>query len=185
MRAKESGQSPLLLLDVIDILNKQKVPYAVIGAMAVSFYGVVRSSLDADALIRPQEGRAGLRALRSALIKAGMHVVVRQGGVDDPLTGIILIEDDHENHVDLLLGIKKADADLFQRVTRVPFQGETINMASAEDLICLKIYAGGVKDLADAQGILSVSEDIIDQKKLRRIARSFGKEVTRTLEEMM
>ncbi len=185
MRAKESGQSALLLLDVIDILNKQKVPYAVIGAMAVSFYGVVRSSLDADALIRIKEGRVGLRALRSALIKAGMHVVVRRGGVYDPLEGVILIEDNYENHVDLLLGIKKADDDVFQRVTRVPFQGEMINMVSVEDLICLKIYAGGIKDLADVQGILSVSENIINQKKLMRLARPFGKEVTRILEEMM
>ena len=51
MRAKESGQSPLLLLDVIDVLRALQIPYAIIEALAASYYGAVRASLDADALI--------------------------------------------------------------------------------------------------------------------------------------
>ncbi len=37
MRTNSPGQSVLLLLDVIQILNKLKVPYAIIGAFAASF----------------------------------------------------------------------------------------------------------------------------------------------------
>lgn len=51
MRTTAYGQSTLLLLDVIEFLNKKKISYAIIGAFAASFYGVVRASLDADAVI--------------------------------------------------------------------------------------------------------------------------------------
>ena len=57
MRAKGPGQSALLLLDVIGVLNALRVPYAIVGAMAASFYGVVRASLDADAVVSLRAGR--------------------------------------------------------------------------------------------------------------------------------
>ena len=38
MRAKNYGESLLLLLDVADELTNLKIPYAVIGAAAVSVY---------------------------------------------------------------------------------------------------------------------------------------------------
>jgi len=185
MRAKESGQSPLLLLDVIDVLNNEKVPYAVIGAMAVASYGVVRSSLDADAIIQIGNDAKRRERLRGLLTEAGLHVVIKKGGFDDPLLGVILIEDQHGNRVDLLLGIRKADNDLFNRITRVEFQGEMINMVGVEDLIAMKVYAGSSKDLADVEGILAVSEEMIDRKKLMRITGSFGEEAVKTFKKMM
>jgi len=51
MKSHGPGQSPLLLLDVIDILNKLNIPYAVVGALAASFYGTIRAGMDADAII--------------------------------------------------------------------------------------------------------------------------------------
>jgi hypothetical protein len=51
MRTDAPGQSALLMLDVADVLVRQGVSYAVIGAMAAAVHGVVRASLDADALV--------------------------------------------------------------------------------------------------------------------------------------
>jgi len=36
------------LLDVIEVLARERIDYAVIGAMAASIHGVVRASTDAD-----------------------------------------------------------------------------------------------------------------------------------------
>ncbi|PIW59549.1 MAG: hypothetical protein COW13_04495, partial [Candidatus Omnitrophica bacterium CG12_big_fil_rev_8_21_14_0_65_50_5] len=55
MKISGPGQSPLLLLSIIPSFNKVKIPYAVVGAFAASFYGVVRASLDADAVIFLQD----------------------------------------------------------------------------------------------------------------------------------
>ena len=51
MRTSRSGESALLLLDVVDRLLAQKIDYAVIGALAASIHGVVRASMDADVLL--------------------------------------------------------------------------------------------------------------------------------------
>ena len=49
MKINGPGESTILLLKIIKLLNKLNFPYAVIGAFAASFYGHVRASLDADA----------------------------------------------------------------------------------------------------------------------------------------
>ena len=46
MKINGPGESSLLLLKVIKVLEKFKIPYAIVGAFAVSFYGLVRASLD-------------------------------------------------------------------------------------------------------------------------------------------
>lgn len=51
MRATRSGESALLLLDVIDLLADQNIDYAVVGALAASIHGAVRASMDADVVL--------------------------------------------------------------------------------------------------------------------------------------
>ena len=51
MRTTQVGQSALLLLDAVGVLVTRNIPYAVIGAMAASVHGVVRASMDADAVL--------------------------------------------------------------------------------------------------------------------------------------
>lgn len=51
MRTTRSGESALLLLDVIDLLSAQNVEYAVVGALAASIHRAVRASMDADVVL--------------------------------------------------------------------------------------------------------------------------------------
>jgi len=51
MNIKGPGESSLLLLKVIKGLCKENISYVIVGAFAASFYGIVRASLDADAVI--------------------------------------------------------------------------------------------------------------------------------------
>jgi len=62
MRAQRPGESALLLLDAIEILVRQDVPYAVMGAMAASVHGVVRASMDADGPQDVADATAALEA---------------------------------------------------------------------------------------------------------------------------
>jgi DNA-binding NarL/FixJ family response regulator len=50
VRTTGPGQSALLLLDAVDVLTREQIDYAVIGALAASIHGVVRASVDADAI---------------------------------------------------------------------------------------------------------------------------------------
>ena len=47
MRARQAGESALLLLDAVDLLERAGISYAVVGAMAAAVHGVVRASMDA------------------------------------------------------------------------------------------------------------------------------------------
>ena len=98
MRPTAPGQSALLLLDVIDLLNKRHIPYAIIGAFAASFYGVVRASLDADAVISIRTVRDG-NELCQDLKVLGLSVERRTGDHEDPIAAVVNIRDSFHNRV--------------------------------------------------------------------------------------
>ena len=76
MRASAPGQSALLMADVAESLARHGVRYAVIGAMAAAVHGVVRASLDADAIVSLQVREA--QALRQSLLEEGYEVTLRR-----------------------------------------------------------------------------------------------------------
>lgn len=49
MRTHQGGQSALLFLDVVEILRREQVDHAVIGAFALEMFGVIRATLAIDA----------------------------------------------------------------------------------------------------------------------------------------
>ena len=67
---------PLRLLDVIDVLDRSRVPYVIVGAIAAAYHGVVRASRDADAVVSLPS--ADLPALVQRLKVAGFEVEVRK-----------------------------------------------------------------------------------------------------------
>jgi hypothetical protein len=46
MKTSQSGESALLLLDVVKLLMDQKAQYAVVGALAASVHGAVRGDAE-------------------------------------------------------------------------------------------------------------------------------------------
>ena len=116
MKIKGPGESFLLLLNIIKILNKYKIPYAVVGAFAASFYGVVRASLDADAVISIGENQEKLNEILSLLKKDALKIDLRRGDSFDPIRCVIALEDKFQNRVDLLTGIRGMKDDIYERV---------------------------------------------------------------------
>jgi len=174
MRAKGSGQSALLLLDVVDILLKKKIPYAVIGAFAASFYGVIRASMDADAVISLAALKLDAKMLSAIFSKTGLRCDYREGGSDDPLDGVIKIRDQYDNQVDLITGIKGMDSGAFKRSHSASFLKCKIRLIGIEDFVAMKIFAGSPKDLDDVRKMLVVPHQKIDIKLLDKLTRQYG-----------
>ncbi len=185
MRAKGSGQSALLLLDVIDILLKKKVPYAVIGAFAASFHGVIRASMDADAVISLAALDLEASDLVAVFSKAGLRCDYREGDGSDPLDGVIKISDKHHNQVDLITGIKGMDSGAFERVSVASFLQRKIRLIGIEDFIAMKIFAGSPKDLDDVRKILMISRHKIDATLLEQLTRQYGSREAKTLKSLL
>ena len=185
MKAKGPGQSVLLLVDVIDILKHLHIPYAIIGAVAASFHGVVRASLDADALISLTSSRMDAKRLIAELRKAGLKSRYRKGDVDDPVGAVITAEDRFRNRVDLLMNIQGMSEAVFSRTIEAKFMDARLCVIGMEDFIAMKIFAGSQKDVSDIVGVLNVSRDRMNLSLLKKLVQRYGLDALRKLESLL
>jgi len=102
MRTTGGGQSALLLFDAIGVLNRETISYAVVGAMAASVHGVVRASIDADAVL--SIGVQALKALEHQFKEVGFTTELRVCDFNDPIPALLELTDAYGNRVDLLAG---------------------------------------------------------------------------------
>lgn len=183
MRTNRGGQSALLLLDVVDILRREKVNYAVIGAFALTVLGVIRATTDVDALLSAAPGR--LAKLEKAFKQADFDTELRSAAADDPVSGMLILSDDFGNHVELLVGLRNMDPEIFSRALEIEFREEKLRIVGREDFIALKCYAGGPQDLLDARSAYEAAPGPIDLDLLRTVTRRFGREAADRLQEVL
>jgi hypothetical protein len=183
MRTTRTGQSALLLLDVVGILKREDIDYLVIGAFALSAHGVIRATADVDALLHVSQSR--LAKLRAVCEKAGFQTTLRHGDDEDPIPHMLVLGDDLGNQVDLLGGLRGLDPEIFARGMNVPFLGEELRIAGREDLIAMKCFAGGPQDLADARAAHQAAQAGVDIDLLRTVTRRFGRDAADRLEEIL
>ena len=185
MRVTGPGQPARLLLDVLDQLNVFGIPYAVVGAFAVAYYGVLRYTSDADSVIWMKDTGKSADDLKNHLVASGYRTELRRGDIGDPILQSILIGDEYQNSVGLLSGIRGMDPDATHRCVSSPMLDSTVRIIGPEDLVGMKIFAGGPQDLEDVRGILQVSRERLNPDLLRRVARRYGADVARTLDELL
>jgi hypothetical protein len=183
MRTKRAGQSALLLLDAVEVLQREKIDYAVIGAFALSAHGVVRASTDVDVLLftTPQH----LAKLRARFQRAGFGTELRHGEADDRIPAMLILSDRHNNHVELLSGLRGMDPAIFSRTVGVPFMGMNLRIAGREDFIAMKCFAGGPQDILDAHSAYRSAQGPVDLDLLRAVTRRFGREAADNLEQVL
>jgi hypothetical protein len=63
--------------------------------------------------------------------------------------------------------------------------GMPVRIAGAEDLIAMKLFAGGPTNLNDVKGILQVSGEHLDRNLLDQLARGYGIDVKRKLDDIL
>lgn len=183
MRTTQAGQSALLLLDVVEILRREGVNYAVIGAFALSIHGAVRASTDVDALLHVNFGR--LKQLKVLFQAAGFGTTLRQADPEDPIRGMLTLTDSHGNQVDLLGGLQGMDPRLFERRLEIPFSGDSLYFVGLEDFIAMKCYAGGPQDLLDARSAYDSAQRPLNLDLLRTVTRRFGRDAADRLEQVL
>ncbi len=152
------------------------VRYAVIGAFAVSYFGVPRATADADTVIWLSGAGKSEQDLKDGLHAAGYDAQLKRGDIDDPISGAIIVKDRHGNRVDLLLGVRGMDPEAVSRCVDASLLDSSVRIISAEDLIAMKIFAGGPQDLEDVRGILQVSQQLLNLELLRNLTRRYGRD---------
>lgn len=183
MKTQGPGEAALLLLDVASILCSESINYAVIGAMAASVHGLIRASVDADAILFIPVSELG--ALEQKFKRAHFQTELRHGDAEDPIAALLELTDRHGNRVDLLVGLRGLEAEALSRTIAVPFAGEVLRFIGREDFIAMKVFAGGPQDLADARSAIAAAGESIDIPLLKRLAARFGRATATSMDGLL
>ena len=183
MRTNQPGQAALLFLDAVDILQREKVDYAVIGAFALSVHGTVRGTMDVDAVVHASSRQ--FANLKTSFDRAGFRTELRRGDPDDPITSMLVLRDTFENQVELLGGLRGMDPGVFSRAVEVPFLGVNLRIVGREDFIAMKCFAGGPQDIMDARSAYRSALGPLNLDLLRAVTRRFGRAAADKLEEVV
>jgi hypothetical protein len=150
---------------VVEILNRHRVAYMVVGSLSTNFHSTIRSTKDADIVVQSDLGGiARLIADECATLRLDPQLGFESVTAT---TKIILRAEQEEFEVELFgLSDDPHDQERFKRRICVDWFGLPMWMASAEDALITKLrwanQIGRAKDIADAQNIVGVSGDNLD-----------------------
>lgn len=165
------------LADLIRIFGELKIPYALIGGMAVSVHGIPRPTHDLDFTISIDRQR--LPELFAAAEQLGYSIpdAYESGGVDQvaemPLVRVRQWIDGKVIDIDLFLAESEYQECLISRRMELLVEGNLAWLVTPEDLVLLKLIAGRPRDLGDIQDIL-MAQGQLDGKYLSLWAERLG-----------
>lgn len=158
--------------DLHQFLTKQGLSYAIIGGVAVQYWGAPRLTVDLDltAVVSHEE------------IANFVQTTAERFGsrVPDPVsfarqTRLVLIRASNGCDVDIALGLPGYEDKVIQRAVDWTLDaGKQVRLCSAEDLIIHKAVAGRPQDLVDIEGVVYRQGDALDVKYIRRWLREFA-----------
>lgn len=162
-----------VILRLADVFDQLAVPYAIGGAVATSFWGVPRTTQDADCLVAVPA--VAFQQLADALNAQGF--AVEQPSGPRAVTVVALLEQVRRDKymtlscratsVELFVPIVPLQESILKRAVGRSFHGRTIRVTTAEDLILLKMAFHRQKDIQDIKGILHVQRGQLDMPYVR------------------
>ena len=181
-----------VVLRLADVCEQLAVPYAIGGAVATSFWGVPRTTQDADCLVAVPS--VVYQRLSDALNAQGFEIEQLSG--PQPVTVVALLEQVRRDKymtlscratsVELFVPIVPLQESILKRAAGRLFHGRTIQVTTAEDLILLKMAFHRQKDLQDIKGVLHIQKGRLDMPYLRRwSAEMLEPQAIRELDELI
>ncbi|MBM3342921.1 MAG: hypothetical protein FJY56_12535 [Betaproteobacteria bacterium] len=142
-----------LLARLAGELDAARLPYMIIGGQAVLVHGEPRLTRDIDITVGATT--AELDAVLQAARNAGLHPLV-----ENPIdfvrdTWVLPCSDEKTDiRVDLMFSFTTYEREAMTRAVTITIGNRPVRIATAEDLVILKILAGRPRDLEDARTVL-------------------------------
>ena len=175
------------LHEISAFLGDRSIPFAVVGGIAVTVRGEPRFTADVDVVVDVDVHTAV--EIIDALRESGFDPLV-----EDPeelvRTSFLLPLLCRESGVpiDLALGLSGFERQLVERAPIETLRELEIPVATAEDLVIMKLLAGRPRDLDDARRIVARQADHMDwhyvQKVARQLGEAVGQEFDRSLRDL-
>jgi predicted nucleotidyltransferase len=168
------------LIDVVSLLEQEGVRYVLIGALAASLRGQPRVTADVDLVIGADVARAlrlisSLSSSRFEPLFPDVEEVVRRSfmlPLRHRYTGV---------KVDMALGVSGFEKQLIERAEKMMIAGQSVPVATAEDLLLMKVLAGRPRDDQDVHGIIAARGATMDWEYCRHVARDLGAALSQDL----
>jgi len=154
-------------------LNKHNLPYMVVGGQAVLLYGEPRLTRDIDITLgvdvdHLREVLAVVQELNLKPLPKEIESFVRE-------TMVLPALDEHTGiRIDFIFSYTPYETGAINRAKKVKIMGEEVNIASPEDLIIHKIFAGRPRDIEDVRTVLLKNPDV-DIQYIRGWLKEFNK----------
>lgn len=153
---------------VADELEKQGLPYAIGGALALGFYAPPRATVDVDVniFIAPERELArALEVLRALdfVAERDAAALARQACSEGQFRGHI-----DGMRIDVFVPAIAFYAQLAERRREVPLLGRPMWILGAEDLVVLKLMFNRRKDLADVEALMDEQGPALDRGYIRQ-----------------
>lgn len=133
------------------VLQAQRVRCALVGGLAVAAWGAPRATEDIDLLADAGPSPELDAALRAARFEPEW----RRGDPDDPVPLLLRLRSAAGPEIDVICATRPWEREMLNRSIRVRMPGGVeAPVIALEDLIVLKLMAGGPGDLADVADLL-------------------------------
>ena len=165
------------LREIVELLDRLRIDYAIMGGIAVRVHGIARPTQDLDLMIALPPER--LDRFFDSIEELGYTVPenYRRGWVDR-VSGMPLVKfrrylADRGLDVDVFLVDSPLQEEMLRRAHVAELDDFKARVISPEDLILLKLLAGRHRDLGDVVDILFMQGQL-DEAYLRHWAERLG-----------
>jgi hypothetical protein len=150
---------------LLDALSRAAIDYVVVGSLASSFYGVARSTQDADIVVSCERGKVGdlVRELGSDFVRDPQMAFETVTST----TKTLIAEKRSKFQIEAFnLSDDPHDQERFARRRQVKMYGRDAYILTVEDVIITKSrwlhIAGRAKDDSDLRAVIGVQDKNID-----------------------
>lgn len=162
--------NPNSMQSVIDFLNERKIPYMLIGGLAISIWGEMRVTHDVDFKVSVDMPLVDFRKLVLERFPARPTNIP----VHKLSPHVIHIWASPDVAADILVGIFDYEREAIKRAVNAEVLGVSTRVCTAEDFIIHKAIANRDKDWMDVASILIRQRGKLDLKYIRKWLTEFA-----------
>ena len=167
-----------LLRELAATLGAAGVRWYLFGAQAAILHGASRLTADVDVTVEVPEG--SLSTLLATLAGRGFAARIANAEAFAERTRVVpLVHERSGIPVDLVLAGPGLEERFFTRIETYEVESVRVPVASAEDMVVMKILAGREKDRADAAAILAARAKSLDLAYVRGTLRALEEALDR------
>lgn len=142
-----------LAADVARALDELGIPFTLVGAAALAVRGVTRGSHDIDFMTTEIDA---LSLDWEQRVPPPASFEIQRGDHDDPLLGTVRFAREGASPVDLVVAKWKWQRDVIDRSESLDLGSFRARVPRVDDLVLLKIDAGGYLDQRDAAQLIAI-----------------------------